>query len=506
MVQIPRYLHNDPKCMQAKLKELDSWDEFRVYDEVKDVGQQTLGTNWILTEKVIDGELAVKARLCVRGDQEMESFRTDSPTVHKDSINVFFMVAAKNGWKIQTADIKCAFLQGKELDRDVFVRPPKERRIPGVIWKMLKRTYGFTDASRGFYLELSKALKDLGCIQSTLDPAVFPYFGKGKTLEGVTLTHVDDLLHGSGTDIFYENVMKPLKEIFKFGTEEVQEFRYVGMNIRQIKDAIVVDQDHYIRAMEFPDHDEQGGSKLLDSDRQSEYRSLLGRIGWLSSHTRPDLIFDHICFSTKLGKATADDYVDVIKVGKKMVASSSQIKFPALGDISKWVVEAYGDAGIRTLPDNVSSCGAQVVLIRNKDSDEVCTLSWKGRKLKRVVTSSTASETLALNDVVSKIISLKALMCELCGPDVDGIPVNLYTDSKNLVNAVNSTSMVEDPRLRLEVASLKESLQKGEVTSLIHIPGRNMLANCMTKRGASAKDLLQVIRSGRLVIGDQSQL
>ena len=270
VVQIPRYLHNDPKCMQAKLKELDSWDEFHVYDEVKDVGQQRLGTNWILTEKVIDGELAVKARLCVRGDQEMESFRTDSPTVHKDSINVFFMVAAKNGRKIQTADIKCAFLQGKELDRDVFVRPPKERRIPGVIWKMLKRTYGFTDASRGFYLELSKALKDLGCIQSTLDPAVFLYFGKGKSLEGVTLTHVDDLLHGSGTDIFYRNVMKPLKEIFKFGTEEVQEFRYVGTKIRQIKNAIVVDQDHYIRAMEFPDHDEQGGSKLLDGDRQSE--------------------------------------------------------------------------------------------------------------------------------------------------------------------------------------------------------------------------------------------
>ena len=256
--------------------------------------------------------------------------------------------------------------------------------------------------------------------------------------------------------------------------------------------------------MEFPEYDGDGGSDLLDDVGQSEYRSLLGRIGWLSSHTRPDLIFDHICFSTKLGKATADDYVDVIKVAKKMVAASSQIKFPALGDISKWVVEAYGDAGFRTLPDNVSSCGGQVVLIHDIESNKVCTISWKGRKLKRVVTSSTAGETLAIKDVVSEVIFLKALLSELCGPAVNDIPVNLYTDSRNLVNAVNSTSMVDDPRLRLEVASLKESLEKGEVTSLIHIPGKNMLANCMTKKGASAKDLLQVIRSGCWIKGDIS--
>ena len=54
----------------------------------------------------------------------MDSFRTDSPTVHKDSINIFFMVAARKGWKIQTADIKCAFLQGKGADIFSGVHPP----------------------------------------------------------------------------------------------------------------------------------------------------------------------------------------------------------------------------------------------------------------------------------------------------------------------------------------------------------------------------------------------
>ena len=66
----------------------------------------------------------------------------------------------------------------------------------------------------------------------------------------------------------------------------------------------------------------------------------------------------------------------------------------------------------------------------------------KEKKLKRIVTSSTAGETLALNEVLSEVVFVKALIGNLCGPALNDIPVNLYTDSKNVVNAVNSTSMV----------------------------------------------------------------
>ena len=96
IVTIPRFLHNEPKCLEAKEKELVCWEDFNVYEEVPDDGQKTLGTSCMLVEKIIDGELSVKARLCVRGDQEISEFRTDSPTVHKNSMNIFFMIASKN--------------------------------------------------------------------------------------------------------------------------------------------------------------------------------------------------------------------------------------------------------------------------------------------------------------------------------------------------------------------------------------------------------------------------
>ena len=37
------------------------FDQFEVYEEVEDVGQRTLATNWVLTEKIKDGEMT---RLC----------------------------------------------------------------------------------------------------------------------------------------------------------------------------------------------------------------------------------------------------------------------------------------------------------------------------------------------------------------------------------------------------------------------------------------------------------
>ena len=47
--------------------------------------------------------------------------------------------------------------------------------------------------------------------------------------------------------------------------------------------------------------------------------------------------------------------------------------------------------------------------------------------MKRIVLSSTAAETLALNDTVSEMVYIKAILREMLGLDVEGIPMgNLY--------------------------------------------------------------------------------
>ena len=467
---------------------------------MKDEGQPTLGLNWVLVEKVIEGTSGVKARLTVRGDQEdTTDLRTDSPTVHKINVKLFFLIAASKGWRIKTSDVRCAFLQGTELDREVYVRPPKEKRIKGIIWKMIKRAYGLNDAARGFYLELSKTLTELGCRQSRLDPALYVWYDEEGVLGGMALTHVDDILHGSGTEQFEKKVMEPLKSKFLFGTEEEAEFRYVGMQIKQTSEAIWVDQNHYLETIDVPDVETtEKNDDLMDNESQEEYRGIVGKIGWLGGLSRPDLAFDNVMLSSKLGKATNGDMQAAVKIVRKMKMHNTVMKFPNLGDIKDWSIDGFGDAGHRSLPDKISSCGGRVMIIRNVKTGAACVVSWRSKKLKRVVTSSTAAETLAANETVSEMVYIKAVLREILGEAVDGVPMELFTDSKNMWKAVNTSALVEDPRLRTELAVLKESVETKEVTNLRRVSGKEMLADCLTKKGASSNRLMDVLQKGQM--------
>ena len=55
-------------------------------------------------------------------------------------------------------------------------------------------------------------LEELGCKVSKHDPALFMYFNDDNELQGMLLSHVDDLIHGAGTNSFTDKVLNPMKE------------------------------------------------------------------------------------------------------------------------------------------------------------------------------------------------------------------------------------------------------------------------------------------------------
>ena len=81
---------------------------------------------------------------------------------------------------------------------------------------------------------------------------------------------------------------------------------------------------------------------------------------------------------------------------------------------------------------------------------------------------------------------------------MEKIPVIIVTDSKNLEEAVKSTSLVDDPWLIPDIAMIKEAIDEGTVTEVRRVSSQEMLANCLTKlRGASAEMLMTVMRLGK---------
>ena len=102
-------------------QEIKKFQDFSAFKVVKDEGQNAIRTRWVFTDHEDDQSKGykIKARLCLRGDTEndVELVRSDSPTTHKDSLKLALSIAANESWKIMTADIKSAFLQGKPLNR-----------------------------------------------------------------------------------------------------------------------------------------------------------------------------------------------------------------------------------------------------------------------------------------------------------------------------------------------------------------------------------------------------
>ena len=54
---------NAERVRVAKLSEVEKWIEEGVYEEVQDEGQEKVSTTWVITEKVKDNEILMKARL-----------------------------------------------------------------------------------------------------------------------------------------------------------------------------------------------------------------------------------------------------------------------------------------------------------------------------------------------------------------------------------------------------------------------------------------------------------
>ena len=84
-------------------------------------------------------------------------------------------IFASNKWAINAIDIKCAFLQGKSIERDIYVLPPKEFD-DGNLWKLNTTVYGLKDASRIWYLKVKEQLMLLGCKVSKFDEALFYWY------------------------------------------------------------------------------------------------------------------------------------------------------------------------------------------------------------------------------------------------------------------------------------------------------------------------------------------
>ena len=141
-------LFNSTEVAKAKEDEIQNWMNNDVFEEVEDTGQRTISVRWVITEKPLDDKFETKARLVARGfEEETSQLKKDSPTCSRETVSLVFWIASGNNWDCHTVDVKAAYLQGDDIKRDVYLRPPEEF-ANGQIWKLKKTVYGLCDAAR----------------------------------------------------------------------------------------------------------------------------------------------------------------------------------------------------------------------------------------------------------------------------------------------------------------------------------------------------------------------
>ena len=185
-------------------------------------------------------------------------------------------------------------------------------------------------------------------------------------------------------------------------------------------------------------------NEVMDQEGQTEFRSVVGKLAHIGQISRPDVVFEAKALSSKYGKATKKDLKVTVKKFQKLKSTKTKMKFPELGDMKEWVLVGHGDAGIKSMPDKLTSVGGQVTMMVNKRTKKTCVLGWRSRQLKRKVVSSLAGEALAMTGVIGETVYIKSVLSQIFGKRVSEIPVIIVTDSRNLEEAVYSTKLVDD--------------------------------------------------------------
>ena len=318
-------------------------------------------------------------------------------------------------------------------------------------------------------------------------------------LQGIIISFVDDQLWG-GTSKFENNVIQHLRKTFDINYEHTTAFKYIGINLIQNNDkSIVMNQETYINCTNPISIDTTRSAQkneTLTDEELNFLRGLNGQLSWIAGISRPDLSFNSCHLSSSVKSAKVSDLQLANKTLRHAKSNISNIRFPKLDNIQDLQLIVYSDASYANLADGGSQ-GGQIIFLADS-SLNCCPLMWKSTRIKRVVKSTLAAETLAFVEGCDMAFLMAKITAEIISNKRDTVlPIVCMTDNKSLFEAAQTVKTIKDTRLRVEMSIVREMLEKNEIR-IQWIQSNQQLANVLTKNGAPCEPLLKVLRNGHL--------
>jgi hypothetical protein len=156
-------------------------------------------TRWVFTIKTKeDGTKRCNARLVARcfEDDERSRVTRDSRTAANSSQRLVLQVLAERQWVPTSWDFETAFLQGKPIEREVYIADPPGHAPPHACWRLRKPVYGLVSAPKAWSDRLSEVIQAHGFSADLSDEAIFRITDNQGNIIGVLAIRVDDTIGG----------------------------------------------------------------------------------------------------------------------------------------------------------------------------------------------------------------------------------------------------------------------------------------------------------------------
>jgi Reverse transcriptase (RNA-dependent DNA polymerase) len=225
-------------------------------------------------------------------NKEKDRVSSDSPVASSAAQRLVLALLAEKQWIPNSWDFITAFLQDKSLTRDVFVVPPIEFVGSHVVWRLKKPICGIVSAPKSWFDRLIEVCRASGLTTATTDEGLL-IMTSGEQVVRVLALHVDDVI-GGVTERFH-GVMAKIGETLAVGSHDTSNFRYKGLRLsivfkeEQPVFEINVDGDDYLASCRTMDVPLREDTDLLPPQSMTDYRLVVGTIGYASSEFHPNM-------------------------------------------------------------------------------------------------------------------------------------------------------------------------------------------------------------------------
>ena len=423
------------KAMEEEIRDNFKHNNFSVVHKSQvPEGATVLPSVWQLRRKrhIKTGAIKrYKARINVDGSRMIHNVhytKTYAPVASWATIRLILTIALMFKWPTRQLDYKLAFPQAP-IERELFMKIPKgydidEGDTNDYVLQLNKNLYGQKQAGRVWNKYLVQKLTKVGFKQSKYDECVFY---KGKVLY---VLYTDDTIITAPSDDLIDQAIQAIQSTGLEVTDEGTIEDFLGVNItRQSDNTIHLHQPHLIDQIlndlhmdksnatkEIPaqsSHILSRHSSSAEHDKSFNYRSILGKLGYLEKGSRPDIAYIvHQCarFSV-LPKIEHAKAIRWLAKYLKHTKSDGMILQP---DLSRGL-EMYVDADFAGNwdPDETQDIDTS----RSRHGYAIkfanCLIQWKSQLQREIALSSTEAEYTGLSYAIREIIPIVNLLREI---------------------------------------------------------------------------------------------